>query len=230
MATSLPNASQRFFNGILPENPTYRQILGMCPTLAVTNTMAGAVTMAVATGFVLVCASILTSLLRNLLQPHLRLLVFTLTIATFVTIADRTLAAFLPEMSQQLGPYIPLIIVNCIIICRAEVCAAKQNVFIATADAVGQSLGFLLGLLSISVVREILAFGTVFQGWVGPNGTGLRVMPESFPTWGLLALPPGAFFTLGILMGLVNWYVAARDRRIARGTNAQAALTQEVQA
>ncbi|MFW5841039.1 MAG: Rnf-Nqr domain containing protein, partial [Planctomycetota bacterium] len=122
-----PTPTERFIQGILPENPVYRQLLGMCPTLAVTATMASAMTMSAAVAFVLICANILTSLLRGLLKPHLRILVFTLTIATFVTIADRTLAAYMYQMSKQLGPYIPLIIVNCIIICRCEVCASKQS-------------------------------------------------------------------------------------------------------
>ncbi len=217
MANGLPGPTTRFFNGILPENPVYRQILGMCPVLAVTNTMAGAITMAGATAFVLICANVITSLLRNALKPHLRILVFTLTIASFVTIADRTLAAFLPLMSARLGPYIPLIIVNCIIICRAEVCASKQGVGTAFFDAAGTGLGFLLALASISLVREVLGNGTVLSGWAGPGGLGLRVLPESFPTWNLLLLPPGAFFTLGVLMGLVNWYSLARKRRVAQG-------------
>ncbi len=215
MPPQLPNPTQRFIQGILPENPVYRQLLAMCPTLAVTNTIAGAVTMAAATAFVLICANIIASLLRNLLQPHLRILVFTVIIATFVTIADRSLAAFLPEMSQKLGPYIPLIIVNCMIICRCEVCGSKQGVAAAAADAAGQSLGFLGALLSISIIREILGFGTVFQGWAGIEGAGIRVLPESFPNFNLMALPPGAFFTLGILLGVANWIQSARAKKLA---------------
>ncbi len=215
MATSLPSPGQRFLSGILPENPVYRQLLALCPTLAITNTVAQAVTMAAATAFVLICANVIASLLRSLLQPHLRILVFTVTIATFVTIADRMLAAFMPEMSAALGPYIPLIIVNCMIICRCEVCGSKQGPLTAAADAIGQSLGFLLALLSISLIREILGNGTILQGWVGAEGVkeGIRIMPESFPNWNLMVLAPGAFFTLGILLGLVNWIEAARAKR-----------------
>ncbi|MCA9429729.1 MAG: electron transport complex subunit RsxE, partial [Candidatus Omnitrophica bacterium] len=111
-----PTAGERFLNGILPENPVYRQLLGMCPTLAVTGAMKPAMTMVAATAFVLICANLMVSSIRHLLKPHLRILVFTLTIATFVTIADRFLAAYLYDMSKQLGPYVPLIIVNCLII------------------------------------------------------------------------------------------------------------------
>ena len=201
MAQELPTAGERFINGILPENPTYRQLLGMCPTLAVTGAMAPAITMVGATAFVLICANVIVSLIRPLLKPHLRILVFTLTIATFVTIADRFLAAYLWNMSKILGPYVPLIIVNCIIICRCEVCAAKQPVGAAVADAVGQSLGFGVGLASIATVRELLGFGTWF---------GIQIMPGWWDPWSVMVLAPGAFLTLGLLLGLVNWYSERR--------------------
>ena len=123
-----PTPTERFLKGILPENPVYRQLLGLCPTLAVTNGLKPALTMAVAVGFVLLSANVIISLIRNLLKPHLRIVVFTLTIATFVTMVDRFLAAYMYQMSKTLGPYIPLIIVNCIIICRCEVCASRQSV------------------------------------------------------------------------------------------------------
>ena len=205
MAQDGPTPLERFINGILPENPTYRQVLGMCPTLAVTNGMKEAMTMAGAVAFTLICANIVTSLIRGLLKPHLRILVFTLTIAVFVTVADRVLAAFMFEMSGKLGPYIPLIIVNCIIICRCEVCAAKQGVLAAAADAVGQSIGFTLGLSSIAVVREIIGNGSLF---------GFTIIPEAYwPRWGIMLLPPGAFITLGLLMGGFNLLSARSGKR-----------------
>ena len=196
-----PTAGERFLNGILPENPIYRQLLGMCPTLAVTNGMQAAMTMAGGVLFVLVCANVLISLIRGLLKPHLRILVFTLTIAAFVTVVDRFLAAYMYQMSKQLGPYIPLIIVNCLIISRCEVCASKQSIPTAVADGLGQSLGFGLALASIASIREILGSGTWF---------GLTVMPAAWPNWVIMVLPPGAFITLGLLMGGVNWFVAQR--------------------
>jgi electron transport complex protein RnfE len=196
-AASLPTASQRLNRGVLPENPVFRQLLGMCPVLAVTNSLAGALTMGLATTFVLLCSNVVVSLLRRQLQPHLRILVYTLTIASFVTIADRILAAFLPEMSQLLGPYIPLIIVNCLIISRAEACASKQGLGPAIADAVGQGAGFVLGLLSLGFVRELLGSGTLF---------GVRVLPDAWPAWLIMVLPPGAFLTLGMLIAAVNWW------------------------
>ena len=204
MATQGPTALERFIGGILPENPVYRQLLGMCPTLAVTGGMKPAMTMAAATAFVLISANIIVSLIRGLLRPHLRILVFTLTIATFVTIADRLLAAYLYEMSKQLGPYVPLIIVNCLIISRCEICASKQGMATAIADGVGMSLGFALALASIATVREILGSGAWF---------GLPLLPESWPNWGIMVLPPGAFLTLGLLLAAVEWIGQMRSKK-----------------
>ncbi len=123
--------------GLWRENPVFRLLLGMCPTLAVTAAVKPALTMGLSVIFVLVCSNIVVSLMRNLLKPHLRILMFTLTIATFVTIADLFLKAFQPRMSETLGPYVPLIIVNCIIICRAETCASKNGFVVSIIDALG---------------------------------------------------------------------------------------------
>ncbi|MGD8250687.1 MAG: electron transport complex subunit RsxE [Desulfobacterales bacterium] len=197
----LPTPAERFVQGILPENPVFRQLLGLCPTLAVTNGLTAALTMSGAVLFVLFCANIITSLIRNLLKPHLRIVIFTLTIATFVTIADRFLAAYLYQMSKTLGPYIPLIIVNCIIICRCEVCASKQGIVAAGADAIGQSIGFGLALCAIAAVRELLGTGGLL---------GFRILPAAWPDWVVMVLPPGAFLTFGLLLGLVNWFGTRR--------------------
>ena len=202
-----PTSLERFIQGILPENPVFRQLLGLCPVLAVTNNMKSAVTMAGAVMFVLFCANVIVSLIRNLLKPHLRIVIFTLTIATFVTIADRFLAAYLYQMSKTLGPYIPLIIVNCIIICRCEVCASKQGVITAGADAIGTSIGFGIALSAIAAVREILGTGMFFE---------IRVLPTAWPDWVVMVLPPGAFLTFGLLIGLVNWYESTRTAKAAK--------------
>jgi len=202
-------SGQRFINGIIPENPVYRQLLGMCPVLAVTAAMAPALTMAAATGFVLICANIIISLIRNILKPHLRILVFTLTIATFVTIADRFLAAFLPSMSDLLGPFVPLIIVNCLIISRCEACASKQKLIPSIADALGMSIGFAVALASIATVREILGTGKWFN---------IVILPESIWTGGgIMGLAPGAFITLGLLVGVVTWYSNRKPKTEAGG-------------
>ena len=193
--SSEPGSLQRFINGILPENPVLRLVLGICPTLAVTSSIEGAITMGLAATFVLFCSNFFVSLLKKLLQPHLRILVFTIIIATFVTIVDMFLKAYMYDMSRKLGPYIPLIIVNCIIIARAEACASKSRLLPSLADALGMGLGFTLALCILASVREILADGT----WLK-----MRVMWPSFTPWTIMKLAPGAFLTFGLVVGANN--------------------------
>ncbi len=181
--------------GLWRENPVFRLLLGMCPTLAVTAAVKPALTMGCCVIFVLVCSNIVVSLMRNLLKPHLRILMFTLTIATFVTIADLFLKAFQPEMSAALGPYVPLIIVNCIIICRAEACASKNGLAVSVIDAIGMGVGFTLTLCALAGVRELLSTGKLFEA---------SVMPDWFVPWAAMGMPVGAFVTLGLMLGLVN--------------------------
>lgn len=197
------SAGKTFMAGLWQENPVLRLLLGMCPTLAVTTGMQAALTMGASVIFVLVCSNIVVSLMRNLLKPHLRILMFTLTIATFVTIADLFLKAFQPEMSAKLGPYIPLIIVNCIIICRAEACASKNGLFISIIDAVGMGIGFTLALAVLAGIREVLATGQIVFEFVRP--ITLFTLPD-VPLFRMagMAMPVGAFITLGLLLAGVN--------------------------
>jgi len=198
MASETSNTSvlgQTFVAGLWDENPVFRLLLGMCPTLAVTAAVKPALTMGCSVIFVLLCSNIVVSLMRNLLKPHLRILMFTLTIATFVTICDLFLKAFMPEMSETLGPYVPLIIVNCIIICRAEACASKNGLVVSVIDGIGMGLGFTITLCVLAGVRELLATGKIFE---------LQVMPDSFVPWAAMSMPVGAFITLGLLLALVN--------------------------
>ena len=186
---------QTLLAGLWRENPVFRLLLGMCPTLAVTAAVKPALTMGGCVIFVLLCSNIIVSLMRNLLKPHLRILMFTLTIATFVTIADLFLKAYLPRMSEALGPYVPLIIVNCIIICRAEACASKNPLFLSIIDALGMGLGFTLTLCVLGAVRELLSTGKIFE---------ISLMPDAFVPWAAMSMPVGAFLTLGLMLGLVN--------------------------
>ena len=191
---------QTFIAGIWKENPVFALLLGMCPTLAVTTSVAAALTMGVSVIFVLLCSNIVISLMRNLLKPHVRILMFTLTIATFVTIVDLVLKAYMPDMSTKLGPYIPLIIVNCLIICRAEACASKCSLVTSIIDAIGMGLGFTLALSVLAAIRELLATGNVFIWTIFPtveNGGW-------FTPWAGMGMPVGAFVTLGLLLGIVN--------------------------
>ena len=186
---------QTLLAGLWRENPVFRLLLGMCPTLAVTAAVKPALTMGCCVIFVLICSNIIVSLMRNLLKPHLRILMFTLTIATFVTIADLFLKAFVPRMSEMLGPYVPLIIVNCIIICRAEACASKNPLLVSVIDALGMGVGFTLTLCVLAAIRELLSTGKIFEA---------RLMPDAFVPWAAMSMPVGAFITLGLMLGLVN--------------------------
>ncbi len=186
---------QTLLAGLWRENPVFRLLLGMCPTLAVTAAVKPALTMGCCVIFVLLCSNVIVSLMRNLLKPHLRILMFTLTIATFVTIADLFLKAFQPEMSEVLGPYVPLIIVNCIIICRAEACASKNGLVVSVIDALGMGAGFTVTLCILAGIRELLSTGKIFE---------VQVMPDVFVPWAAMSMPVGAFITLGLLLGLVN--------------------------
>ena len=193
--TYSPALGQTFLRGLWKENPVLRLLLGMCPTLAVTAAVKPALTMSCCVIFVLFCSNIVVSLMRNMLKPHLRILMFTLTIATFVTIADLLLKAFVPDMSEKLGPYVPLIIVNCIIIGRAEACASKNRLTVSIIDALGMGLGFTIALCVLAGVREILSTRAIFEA---------NIMPGAFVPWAAMSLPVGAFITLGLLLGLVN--------------------------
>jgi len=199
-----PNLDQ-FRSGVWANNPVLVQLLGMCPTLAVTNTLRNSLVMGAAVIFVLVMSNLITSLLRNLIKPHVRILIFTLTIATFVTIADRVLAAYMYDVSKALGAFIPLIIVNCIIICRAEVCAIKHGLFRSLLDALGIGIGFTFALALLGTIREVLGFGTILR---------YPAMWGGFEDWVIMVLPPGAFLMLGTVIGISNYL---RDRRRSKG-------------
>ena len=202
MADKKISAAKVFVDGVWQENPVLRLLLGMCPVLAVTTAVKPALTMGISVVFVLVCSNIVVSLMRNFLKPHLRILMFTLTIATFVTIADLFLKAFLPDMSSELGPYIPLIIVNCLIICRAEACASKNGLFISIIDALGMGVGFTVVLCVLSGIRELLATGAIFE---------IPVMWDNFEPWAAMRMPVGAFITLGLMLGVVNMITAKKS-------------------
>ncbi|MEN6384297.1 MAG: electron transport complex subunit RsxE [Phycisphaerales bacterium] len=190
------NTSPNYFNaltaGLWKENPTFRLLIGMCPPLAVTTAVKPALTMGLCVIFVLVCSNMVISLMRNLLKPHLRIIMFCLSIAAFVTVADLYLKAFAPDMSEILGAYVPLIIVNCIIIFRAEACASKSNVLVSILDGIGSGSGFTCALIILAGIRELLASGKFAD---------IQVMPKGFVPWAAMQMPVGAFVTLGLLIG-----------------------------
>ena len=201
MSQDGPTAAERFINGILPENPVYRQLLGMCPMLAVTNSAINALAMGAATIFVLVGSSTLVSLLRNVIPKQVRISTFIVVIATFVTVADYTLLALLPAVHKELGAFIALIVVNCLILGRQEAFASKNKTRTAIADAVGMGVGFTFALLCLGGVREILGNGSLF---------GLSLFGPNFEPWVVMILPPGGFLMLGLILLGFN---AARERK-----------------
>jgi Na+-translocating ferredoxin:NAD+ oxidoreductase subunit E len=206
-------AVSAFVRNLWEENPVFRALLGMCPILAVTAACKPALTMGLAATFVVVCANVMVSLMRKALTPHLRILMFTLTISVFVTIADLFLKAFLPDMSEVLGPFVPLIIVNCMIIARAESCASKNGVFVSAMDGFGTGFGFTLALVMLATVREILGNGTWFD---------VQVLPGWWVPWTVMKLPAGAFITLGFMLALI---IHLHNRsRARRAKQAKAAL------
>jgi electron transport complex protein RnfE len=199
MSASNGSISSPYAAALLPglwrENPTFRLLIGLCPPLAVTSAVKPALTMGLSVIFVLVCSNLVVSLMRNLLRPHLRIIMFTVTIATFVTICDLFLKAYQPQMSEILGAYVPLIIVNCLIIFRAEARASKSGPLISILDGIGMGAGFTIALCILAGVREILATGHVFD---------IQVMPKAFVPWLAMQMPVGAFITLGLILGLIN--------------------------
>lgn len=184
-----------FMNGLLNENPTFRLLLGMCPTLAISTAASNGIGMGLATTFVLVFSNMVISLLRKIIPERVRIPSFIVVIATFVTIIDLLMKAFLPSLSSTLGIYIPLIVVNCIIFARAEAFAFKNPVIPSIADGLGMGLGFTFSLTLLSSVREIIGSGKFF---------GMQVMPASYKPMAVIISPSGGFLTLGILLLIVN--------------------------
>ena len=197
-------AREDLLKGIWRENPTLVQTLGMCPTLAVTNSVANSVAMGVATTFVLVASCVLASAVRRRVPSEIRITTFVLIIATFVTIADMALEALVPTIHKALGAFVALIVVNCIILARQEAFASKNPVGRAFLDAVGMGVGFQLALLMMGTVREVLGNGTLL-GW--------PVFGPSFEPWVIFALPPGGFLTLGLWLLALAWWADRRARR-----------------
>jgi len=181
--------------GLFRENPTFRLVLGMCPTLAVTTLAVNGLGMGLSTAAVLVASNLVISLLRKLIPDKIRISAYIIIIATFVTMVDMLLNAYQPELHSQLGIFIPLIVVNCIILGRAEAFASKNPVVSSVADGLGMGLGFTLALTILASLRELVASGTLF---------GANILGAAYQPFKVFASPPGAFIALGLLMALMN--------------------------
>ena len=182
-------------NGIIDDNPTFTQVIGMCPTLAVTTSAVNGLGMGLAATFVLTLSNIFISILRKIIPANIRIPVFVIVIAAFTTIVGLLLKAFVPALDRSLGLFIPLIVVNCLILARAEAFASKNPPLASAADGIGMGLGFTLALTMLGVIREILGNGSLF---------GMSLFGASFQPALIMILPPGAFLLLGILLALRN--------------------------
>ena len=181
-------------NGLIKENPTFVLMLGMCPTLGTTTSALNGMSMGFATTFVLICSNVVISLLKNLIPDKIRIPAFIVVIATFVTIIQMAMEAYIPALYDSLGLFIPLIVVNCIVLGRAEAFAAKNNPFASFCDGLGIGLGFTFGLTLLGIVREFLGTGALFS---------LRIFPEEYGVL-VFVLAPGAFISLGYLIAIIN--------------------------
>lgn len=206
----LPNTTEHltpdtFVRGLWRENPVFVMLLGMCPVLAVTNSTMNAIAMGAATTFVLVCSSLLISLLRRWIPKQVRIASYIVIIATFVTIVDYGIQAISLELYAALGAFIQLIVVNCVILGRAEAYASKQRLHTTFVNSLGMGAGFTLALLALGTVREILGSGSIL---------GLPLFGEGFQPWVVMILPPGGFFVLGTWLLLFNWLRLRKERRL----------------
>ena len=194
--------SERLKAGLVNDNPTFVQVLGMCPTLAVTTSVTNSIGMGLSTTAVLICPNFAISLLRKVIPSEIRIPAFIVIIASFVTIIEFLLKAYIPSLYSALGLFIPLIVVNCIILGRAEAYASKNSPILAIFDGIGMGLGFTVSLTVIGCIRELLGAGTLM---------GYPLMPSFYTPATIMILAPGAFFTLGILMAILNTIKAKKQ-------------------
>ena len=197
-------STDEFVKGIWRENPVFVQVLGMCPTLAVTNSATNAIAMGLATLFVLAMSNLLVSSLRNFIPKQVRIATYILIIATFVTVADYVIAAISLDVHKALGAFIALIVVNCVILGRAEAFASKNTIGKSLLDGLGMGVGFTFALLCLGIVREVFGNGTLF---------GIPFFPENFQDWVIMILPGGGFFTLALWLLLFNALKERKNRK-----------------
>lgn len=194
---AVPSSTDEFIKGLWRDNPVFVQVLGMCPVLAVSNTAMNALAMGLATAFVLLMSNVLVASLRNFIPKQVRIASYILIIATFVTVVDYAIQAISVDLHKNLGAFISLIVVNCLILSRAEAFASKNTIGKSIMDALGMGLGFVFALFCLGAVREILGNGTFFD---------ITLFPDSFQAWIIMILPAGGFFTLALWLVLFNFY------------------------
>ena len=197
---------KQFKDGLLTQNPVLVQLLGMCSTMAITTTLFNGIGMGLCVTIILICSNVVISLLRKVIPSKIRIAAYVVVIAGFVTIVDLLMQAYLPSLSESLGIFIPLIVVNCISLGRAEAFASKNSVAASALDGVFQGLGYTIVLVIMCIVRELLGSGTFGGGILGADGAGIRVLPEQFPAM-MMILPVGGFLTLGVLIAVVQYFL-----------------------
>ena len=204
------NIMKSLKEGIITNNPIFIQLIGMCPTLGVTTNAMNGLAMGLATAAVLICSNLAISLIKKIVPDEIRIPAFVVVIATFVTAVGMLLAAFLPDLNKSLGLFIPLIVVNCLILGRAEAFASKNTPIASAFDGLGMGLGFTLALTILGSIREILGAGQLF---------GMAIMGASFQPSLVFILPPGAFFVLGALVGIINKVNNRRSKQNTESIN-----------
>ena len=193
------NFKKQFMEGLLTKNPVTVQLLGMCSTLAITTSLFNGIGMGLAVTIILTCSNILISALRKVIPNQIRIAAYIVIIAGFVTIVDLALKAFIPALSASLGVFIPLIVVNCMVLGRAEAFASKNGVLASAVDGICQGIGYTVALVIVCVIRELLGSGTFGGGLLGPGGAGIRIIPEQFPAMQIV-MPVGGFLVLGFVL------------------------------
>ena len=209
------NIGKMFKEGLLTKNPVFVQLLGMCSTLAITTSLFNGIGMGVSVTIILICSNVLISALRNVIPSQIRIAAYIVIIAGFVTVVDLLLQAFLPELSESLGVFIPLIVVNCVILGRAEAFASKNGVLASAVDGLCQGIGYTVALVAMCVVRELLGSGT-FGGGILNNGEGIVIIPEGYPAMQMV-MPVGGFLTLGFLVAGFQWLMRKLQNKKKEG-------------
>lgn len=198
------NFKIQFSEGLLSKNPVLVQLLGLCSVLAITTSLFNGLGMGLSVTVILICSNVLISALRRVIPNQIRIAAYIVIIASFVTIVDLMLQAFLPELSESLGVFIPLIVVNCIVLGRAEAFASKNGVLASAVDGLCQGIGYTVALVIMCVIREFLGSGT-FGGGILNGGEGIRIIPEGYPAM-MMVMPVGGFLTLGLVIAGFQWF------------------------
>ena len=193
------NFKKQFMEGLLTKNPVTVQLLGMCSTLAITTSLFNGIGMGLAVTIITICSNVLISALRKVIPSQIRIAAYITIIAGFVTVVDLLLKAYIPALSASLGVFIPLIVVNCMVLGRAEAFASKNGVLASAVDGLCQGIGYTVALVIVCVIRELLGSGTFGGGLLGPGGAGIRIIPEQFPAMQIV-MPVGGFLVLGFVI------------------------------